>query len=68
MQYIIKLRCAYAELLANRDDCGVKEYRGNPVKSEQVAEYFAFSAAEQQRAGVTGKKAGSLLWPNLAAI
>ncbi|CAM9967931.1 unnamed protein product, partial [Sphacelaria rigidula] len=67
-QYISKLRCAYTEILANSDDWSVTEHRGNPVKSVPVTEYLAFSAAEQQKAGVATKQARPLLLPDLAAI
>ncbi|CAM9967174.1 unnamed protein product, partial [Sphacelaria rigidula] len=67
-QYISKLRCAYTEILANSDDWSVTEHRGNPVKSVPVTKYLAFSAAEQQKAGVATKQARPLLRPDLAAI
>ncbi|CAN0101716.1 unnamed protein product, partial [Sphacelaria rigidula] len=67
-QYISKLRCAYPEILANSDDWSVTDHRGNLVKSVPVTEYLAFSAAEQQKAGVATKQARPPLRPDLAAI
>ncbi|CAM9685589.1 unnamed protein product [Sphacelaria rigidula] len=56
------------EILANSEDWSVTDHRGNPIKSVPVTEYLAFSAAEQQKAGVTTKQARPLLRPDLTAI